>query len=284
MLGDRTIWLVANAASGSNSEEALAALDAAFSEARCMIGRRFHFQEHGAPTVGELRAAGVDTVAVFTGDGTMNAVVTGLYGWDGAVLVLPGGTMNLLARRLHGDADAATIVARLCAGTGRRVRPTTVRSRLGEGLTGVLAGPGTAWNQVREAMREADVVGLVSSAAEAIGESTGGPKVLCRDPRRGRREGYSLVMLTPEDDAIQADGYYAETFADYARQGAALLRRNFREGPHESLGRERRFRLAGSEGEPMGLLIDGEPREGAAVEEFTLARCEVDLLATADAG
>ena len=36
----------------------------------------------------------------------------------------------------------------------------------------------------------------------------------------------------------------------------------------------------------MGLLIDGEPCQGDAASEetFTMARCEVDLLATADAG
>lgn len=44
--------------------------------------------------------------------------------------------------------------------------------------------------------------------------------------------------------------------------------------------RRRNFR---PEGEPMGLLIDGEPCAGAVAERFALARCGVDLLATADA-
>lgn len=282
MLSGRTIWLVTNPASGSNDEAALAVLDEAFENAGCRIGRKLAFHQDGPPGPADLRAAGIDRVAVFTGDGTINAVVTGLYGWDGAVLVLPGGTMNLLARRLHGDADAAEIIARAGAGKARRMRPQIVRSRCGDGLTGILAGPGTSWNDVREAMREADVLGLVSSAAEAIGESTGSPKVVCRDPACGRSEGYSLIMVTPEDDALEVDGYYAESFADYAKQGIALLRRNFRDGPHEWLGRHPTLRLACAEGGPMGLLIDGEPREGAAMESFTLAPCEVDLLATAD--
>ncbi|HEY0957868.1 MAG TPA: diacylglycerol kinase family protein [Novosphingobium sp.] len=282
MLSGRTIWLVTNPASGSNDEAALSALDQAFQNAGFRIGRKLAFHQDGPPEPEDLRAAGIDLVAVFTGDGTINAVVTGLYGWDGAVLVLPGGTMNLLAGRLHGDADAAEIIARAGAGKARRRRPQIVRSRWGDGLTGILAGPGTSWNDVREAMREADVLGLVSSAAEAIGESTGSPKVVCRDPACGRSEGYSLIMVTPEDDALEVDGYYAESFADYAKQGIALLRRNFRDGPHEWLGRHPTLRLACAEGGPMGLLIDGEPREGAAMESFTLAPCEVDLLATAD--
>lgn len=284
MLEGKTIWLAVNTASGSNNDAALAALEAAFDEAGCTIGRTLVFHEHGAPDSTMLDDADVDIVAVFTGDGTINAVVTGLYGWRGAVLVLPGGTMNLLAKRLHGDAMAEEIIARVGAGQARRVRPSVVGSRLGDALTGVLAGPGTAWNDVREAMRQVDVVGLVGRAADAIGESTGGPKVVCRDPACGREEGYSIINVTPEDDGLVAAGYYAESFADYARQGIALLRRNFREGPHEEFDRRPAFRLACVEGEPMGLLIDGEPHEGEAEESFTIARCGVDLLATLDGG
>ena len=281
MLNGHTIWLIANAASGSNNEAALAALETAFAAAGCTIGRKLVFLDHGAPSADDLRAAGVDLVAVFTGDGTINAVVSGLYGWEGAVLVLPGGTMNLLSRRLHGDAEAAAIVAEVAAGRFRRVRPPVVRSLHGDGLTGILAGPGTAWNNVREAMRETDVLGIVSSMTGAIGESAAGPMVVLREPDLGREEGYSLVMVTPLVEGLEADGYYAETIGDYARQGIALLRRNFRDGPHDELGRHPALRLACAEGGPVGMLIDGEPCDGAAEESFALARCEVDLIETA---
>lgn len=283
MLNGQTLWLAVNPASGSNNDQALAMLEEGFGKHSCAIARTLRFPDEGVPTLDELHAAQVDILAIFTGDGSLNSIVTGLNGWDGAVLVLPGGTMNLLSKRLHGESDAAEILARVGSGRARRVRPAIVRSRYGDGLTGILAGPGTAWNNVREAMRETDVVGLVTKAAEAIGESTGGPKVVSRVPAAGRPEGYSLIMLSPTDDGLEGDGYYTETIADYAKQGIALLRRNFREGPHESLGRNVTFRLACPEGEPMGLLIDGEPRDGAAEEVFTVARSEVDLLATLDA-
>lgn len=280
MLEGKTIWLASNAASGSNSEAALRALDEAFGDAACMIGRRIGFHEEGAPDLAELRREGVDILVIFAGDGTVNTLVTRLYGWEGAVLVLPGGTMNILARRLHGEAEPAEIVARVAQGRARRVRPTLARSRYGDALAGVLAGPGTAWAEVREALRETDVLGTVKGAAEAIGESTAGPKVVCREPGCGRREGYSAIQLTPTDDGLEVEGYYAETIADYAKQGIALLRRNFREGPHEDLGRHALVRLACPEGEAMGLLIDGEPCDAASEESFALARCGVDLLAT----
>jgi hypothetical protein len=280
MIHGKTIWLAVNAASGSNSDAAVAALDHAFREENCLIARRIGFHDEGAPEIAELRRATVDILVIFTGDGTVNALVTALYGWEGAVLVLPGGTMNILAHRLHGDATAAEIVAKVAAGRASRVRPTLVRSVQGDGLSGILAGPGTAWAQVREAMRDTDVLGTISSAAGAIGESTAGSNVHCAEPTCGRAEGYSAIQLVPKADGFAVEGYYAETLGDYAKHGMALLQRNFREGPHDSLGHHSSVRLACPEGEMMGLLIDGEPREAGHEETFTLARCGVDLLAT----
>jgi hypothetical protein len=282
MISEKKIWLAVNAASGSNNDAAVTALERVFRDEGCPIGRRISFHEEGAPSTDELRQEGVEILVIFTGDGTVNALVTGLTDWEGAVLVLPGGTMNILAHRLHGDAAPAEIVARVAAGHARRIRPTLVRSSRGDGLSGILAGPGTAWAHVREAMREADVLGTVGLAAEAIGESTAGPNVHCREPACGREEGYSAIQLVPKADGFAVEGYYAETLGDYAKQGIALLRRNFREGPHDRLGHHRSVRLACSEGEDMGLLIDGEPRDAANEETFVLARCGVDLLATAD--
>ena len=278
----KNIWLAVNAASGSNSDAALADLDRAFGEAGFALTRKIAFDTDGAPSLDTLRRERVDMLAVFTGDGTVSAIVTALYGWDGAILVLPGGTMNLLAGRLHGDATASEIIARVAAGKGRRERPTLIRSRQGDALSGVLAGPGTAWAPVREALRETDVVAAVKGAAGAIGESTAGAKVHCRDPARGRAEGYSAIQLLPMADGLAVEGFYAETLGDYAKQGFALLRRNFREGPHDDLGHHGQVHLACPEGETMGLLIDGEPSEAAREEHFTVALCEVDLLATID--
>ncbi|HEX8055110.1 MAG TPA: diacylglycerol kinase family protein [Novosphingobium sp.] len=281
MIHGKTIWLAVNAASGSNSDDAVAALEQAFRNENCLVGRRIGFHEEGAPTIDELRRATVDVLVIFTGDGTVNSLVTGLTGWEGAVLVLPGGTMNILAHRLHGHAEPAEIVAR-AARRARLVRPSLVRSRHGDGLSGILAGPGTAWAQVREAMRETDLLGTISGAAEAIGESTAGSNVHCVEPACGRPEGYSAIQLVPGPDGFAVEGYYAETLGDYAKQGMALLRRNFREGPHDSLGCYSSVRLACPEGEAMGLLIDGEPGDAENEETFTLAHCGVDLLATLD--
>lgn len=282
MISGKTIWLAVNAASGSNNDGAVLALEEAFNDAGCKIARRVGFHDEGPPSLDQLRREAVDILVIFTGDGTVNSIVSGLHGWEGAILVLPGGTMNILAGRLHGDAEPADIIAKVAAGQVRVTRPIVVRSRHGDGLSGVLAGPGATWAEVREAMRDVDLIGTIKGAAEAIGESAGGPKVYCSEPNCGRADGYSAIQLAPTEQGLVVEGYYAETIADYAKQGMALLRRNFREGPHDDMGVHRSVRLCCPEGETMALLIDGEQFDAASEETFVAARCEVDMLATAD--
>lgn len=276
----KMVWLVCNPASGSNDDEAVTALADAFAQAGLDLARIVRFPDDPAPSPGDLDAAGVDILAVFGGDGTTHSIVAAAYGWGGAVLVLPGGTMNLLAKRMHGDVPGPEIVARLAGGPFATARPKVIRTRHGIGLTGSLAGPGTVWNEVREAMRNASVLEFVASAREAINQSANGPRVMCAEVDCGREEGYAAITVVPYEDGLEANGFYAESLADYAGQGIALLNRNFRDGPHDPLGRHDRLRLVCPSGEPMGLLVDGEPFDGAAEEIFELAPCEVDLVTT----
>lgn len=276
----RKIWLVCNAGSGSNDPEAVELLQQACGDHGFDVARLISFPDDPLPTPDDLNAAGVECVTVYTGDGTANACVSGLYGWGGAVLVLPGGTMNLLARRLHGNVSGEQIVASVASGGARRVRPLIARTRHGDALAGLLAGPGTAWYAVREAMRDVDVAGIFTGASEALAETTAGPMLHCRQPVLGRESGYPLIEITPSEWGLQLDGYYAESPGDYFAQGWALLRRKFREGPHDRIGLVQSVTLEGEDGGSIGLSIDGETTEGGTSEEIAVAQCEVDLLAT----
>lgn len=278
MDGKRDIWLVRNEASGSNDEEALAALEGCCAEAGFRIRRQICFPEHALPAPAELDREGIGLVAVFSGDGTANALLDWLGGWSGAVLVLPGGTMNLLYHRLHGEREIAEVVGLAAAGKARRRRPGVIRCPQGTALVDLLAGPGTGWYEVREAMREGDVLAVADSAAQALEETLAEPGIACREV--GRKEGYPLVMLTPHDAGIEVSAFHADTPGELLAQGLALLRRNFREGPHDSLGLLPRVTLASTDGAPFGLLLDGEKAEASGEQEFVLAPCEVDLLAT----
>ena len=280
MGGERRIWLINNASSGSNDDTALAALERACGDSGFAVAHRTVFPAQELPTPAVLDAAGIDRVAVFAGDGTVNTLIAALHGWSGAVLVLAGGTMNLLYHRLHGSRTVDEVVAAAANGTTMMRRPGVIRCRRGDAYAGVLAGPGTSWGTVREAMRELAVLELAESTVKAVQESLTGEQIVCVEPQLGRNEGYPLINLTPTDSGIEVDAYYAETAKQYLDEAWALLRRNFREGPHDRLGIAREVHLSSTQGNPFGLLIDGEQVECGAEEVFRLATCEVDLLAT----
>lgn len=276
----RTVWLVTNRASGSNDLVSVDSLSADLAGAGWPVVRTQCFPDEGVPSVADLKDAGDPVVAVFTGDGTANSVATALEGWDGQVLILPGGTQNLLARRMHGRADARAIIARLARGASRPVRIAAIGFAGGQALVDLLVGPGASWNTVREAMREGDLPAIVGGAGEALRESTGGTGVRCADPALGSADGYPLVRLTPSHRGIQVDAYHADNLRDFLAQGWAMLRRDFRQGPHDRLGLVDRLALDKADESPLDVLVDGEPRQLGPRPEFTLRPFELDLLAT----
>jgi diacylglycerol kinase family enzyme len=280
MTGRRRIWLVVNNASGGNDERTIADLERSCIVAGFALERLVRFPEQPLPTAEALDRARIEIVAVFAGDGTVNALVDALAGWDGAILVLPGGTMNLLHARLHGARDADEVIRLAAAGKAKVVRPAIIACHAGTALADLLAGPGTRWYDVREALREADVLAVAGSAAQALGETLGTPGIACHEPDLGRAEGYPLIMLTPTDGGIRVRGFYAETPAEFLKESWAVLRRRFREGPHDNLGLIGKVSLASTAGEPFGVLIDGEAAELPGEAEFRLVPCAIDLLAT----
>jgi diacylglycerol kinase family enzyme len=276
----RSLWLVTNPASGSNDVDTAEQLRLCCDNARLAVDRVIHFPDDALPSRAEMDQVGIDLVAVFAGDGTINALATSLYGWDGMILILPGGTQNLLYHRLHGERDMQDVLEQVARGRARRCRPSIIRCEQGDGLAGIMAGPGTAWNDVREAIREADIAAIASSAANAIEQSVSAPAIICRNPALGRDEGYPLIELTPEEGGFAIDAYHSETVDEYLAQGLALVMRNFRQGPKDRLGQATQLTVEVPSGGKIDLLIDGEPAEAGSRVQFQLVACEVDLLAT----
>ena len=285
------IWLVNNPASGSNDRDALDALSGECDRAGLCLTRRIAFPGDDLPSPTELDAAGIRTVAVFAGDGTVNALVTHLAGWDGAILVLPGGTMNLMSRRLHGPRSSDEIVQSLIRGDAQKVRPSIVHCMVGgnnndapaaTALAELLTGPATAWSEAREAFRDRNLAAVVEDALEAATESIEGVKVHCADPEAGRSEGYPLLMITPQGEEFSVKAYHADKVIEYAQQGIAILGHRFRDGPHDELGKFKQMLVKSADGSAIPMLIDGEQVEGGASVRLVLGRCGVDLIATGE--
>lgn len=278
----QTLWLIINSASGSNDEETESRLESAFSAAGHTPDRIVDIQSAELPSRAEIEGAGVTTLAIYTGDGTVNAAATAMEGWDGQLLVLPGGTSNLLSKSLHGDRPVEEIIEAFGAGRLTASRRDCIRCSQGAALIEILAGPGATWSDVREGMRDGDIAEVAAKTIEATRQSAGGSMVCVVEPPLGREEGYSGVRLVPESGGMTADGYGAQTAGDYVKQGIALLRRDFREGPHDELGHHCELLCRTLDGGAIELMIDGERRTGAAEERFSLAPLAVDLLALGD--
>ncbi len=275
---DRSFTLVVNCRSGSYDRDVIDAILASASELGCGRTREIRIPEDECPGPGDLDEH--EMLAIYAGDGTVNATITGLYGWSGAILVLPGGTMNLLAKRLHGDAQWHEILEKVARGDARRVRPNIVRTSQGDALAGVMAGPGTSWNEVREAMRDIDMGGIAAGTVSAFGETTSGARIAIADPQIGRAEGYPMIEVFPAAEGLDVQAYHADHAGEFIVQLGALLKRDFRNGPHDSYGPLEKFYFEASDGGPMGLLLDGEPVPAGPREELAVVPCEVDLLTT----
>jgi hypothetical protein len=276
------LWLVVNSASGSNDPAAVEALVEALGAAEASPARVIDGSSDDLPTRTDLDGAGVATLAIYTGDGTINALVPKLEGWDGAVLVLPGGTANLLAKALHGDAAVEAIVEAFGAGRLTLLQRPCIHFGEHTALIEVLAGPGAAWSDVREELRDGDLGTIASTTVEAVRQSAAGPMVAVIEPALGRNEGYAGVRLSPAVDGMQVDGYASDGFGDYLKQGLALLKRDFREGPHDELGHHPAVTCRSADGSEIALMVDGERLSGASEQRFSLETLHVNLLAHRD--
>lgn len=276
------LWLVVNSASGSNDDTAQAALIETLTVHGLAPARVIDCSAESLPTRAALEAGGVATLVVFTGDGTVGALLPPLEGWSGQALVLPGGTTNLLAKMLHQPCETELIIAAFASGAARPGQPQCIRLPGHTALCEVLAGPGAKWSDVREGLREGDVGTVAATAIDAVKESAGGAMVLIAEPALGHEAGYAGVRLTPAVGGLIVDGYRSDGVADYLKQGLALLQRDFREGPHDELGTHPQLLCRSADGGPIELMIDGERATGAAELRFSLATLALNLLATGD--
>ncbi len=247
--------LITNANSGSAtavSEDVL--LDGLRSGGFEIVGR-VTLPEDELPDRAFIEAKDVETVAIVSGDGTINSLCEKLAGWQGSLLVLPGGTMNLLSRRLHGELALPDVLLHL-----RDLQPDASPVpiiRLGdkEILTGLTVGPSTRWGEVREVIRQGDVAALKEMVPAAWSETLANEGVWIE----GRaKQAYAGVFVEPIDSAtLSVIAIRANNIGDMVGHGLAWLRRDFRDGPHDDLGAMSQVTILGDD-DMTGVLLDGE--------------------------
>ena len=103
--------LICNTQSGSHDEAVRDQIAELCRTHGAPLVATFALPEDEIPDATELQLQRIDLLIVWTGDGTINAAAIKAAGWDGAILVLPGGTLNLLSKALHGDRPVTEILA-----------------------------------------------------------------------------------------------------------------------------------------------------------------------------
>ena len=212
---------------------------------------------------------------MWTGDGTINAAATRAEGWAGAILPLPGGTLNLLSKALHGDRAAPDILTDALGGKALRRPIPTVRSGDGEAFITIVAGPATRWAEVRETMRQDGIIEASRAAPEALETMLNAPGVRVA----GHDKAYPAVILTPTEAGVRADGILTEGGIDVLRHGLAWLGGDFRDGPSEEIACAETIILESEA--PISLEYDGELAETPSPARFAPGISEVDFIATA---
>lgn len=251
--------LIINTLSGSAAAVDLAAVTDALKAAGLSVEHIAQMPDDACPDRAAIEKFGVETVVVLSGDGTVASLCEELRDWEGALLVLPGGTMNLLSRRLHGDIALAELLEKLQGATLEAVRMPVVCLGKHEILTGLTVGPSTRWGEVREGIRHGDVASLAQAVPEAWSETLSDDGVWVEGLPR---EPYAGIFVEPHDEAtLSVTAFRANNIGDMLGHGVAWLRRDFREGPKDELGMMAEVNIVGDNKE-TGLLIDGEYEDG----------------------
>jgi diacylglycerol kinase family enzyme len=267
------LWLITNPHSGSAGPEKCEAIEAVCQERDLSFAGRTRFPD--APMPGPDALGDADTVLLFAGDGTINAALRTLEGWGGAILILPGGTMNMLAKRLHGATDPHAIVHAAHAQPRTTALPF-VEAGKHRAYVGLIAGPVTAWADAREALRESDFARLPAKTAQAWSASWDG-EVALHDGERllGRYQG---VFVEPKAGGLAVAGIVAEHMTDLARLGWSRLTADWRSAANVDATHTPAALLSSEGG--VSALVDGEPAMLASPATLRSATSRLRFLAT----
>jgi hypothetical protein len=267
--------LIVNSASGSANAVGEDDVIAALKSAGLIVSQLLKLPDDDLPSRSAVEAGGFDVVAVLSGDGTISGLCDQISGWDGAVLVLPGGTMNLLSRRLHGDITLAALLPKLASAALKASHIPVVCADNTEILTGLTAGPSTRWGKVREGIRQGDVSGLAEVVPAAWAETLADDGVWIAGQER---QAYAGIFVEPVNgETLSVIAFRANTLGDMVGHGLAWLRRDFREGPRDDLGTMAEVTILGDDPE-TGVLLDGEYDEHRLPLVCTAAMSSVRFL------
>lgn len=249
------LWFITNPNSGTATPAKCAALEAVFEERGLTLAGRTEFPDQPLPEGAELMRGQVDTVVLFAGDGTINAALCALAEWKGSFLILPGGTMNLLAKALHSELDPHKIV-HAAQDEARRVALPFIEAGEHRAFVGLILGPAAAWGRAREAVRKGRLGRLVQ-AARAAWRRTFGKRGIRVEGAPGLAHHYQAIFVTPARDGLEVNAVDARDWGAIVQLGWDWLTGDWVAGRAVTETHAESLRVKGTR--PVLALFDGEP-------------------------
>ncbi|ATY32278.1 diacylglycerol/lipid kinase family protein [Sphingomonas psychrotolerans] len=279
------LWFITNPDSGTTNRAKCEALEAVFEESGLALAGRTDFPEEKLPTPEDLDGAKVDTVVLFAGDGTINAALSALEKWQGAFLILPGGTMNLLAKGLHSETDPQKIL-RAAHISDRRVALPYVIAGEHRAFVGLILGPAASWFRAREAVRKGRL-GRLRAAVRGAWRKTFGERGIRVAGASGLGDSYQAVFVTPDLKGLEVAAVDARDWGAIVQLGWDWLTGDWVTAHAVSEASTQELRVRGHR--PALALFDGEPvtlqphekiRAGKSLETFIATRTDEEVPAS----
>lgn len=203
-----------------------------------------------------------DTLIVWGGDGTVSAALSHVKGSGAAVLPLPGATMNLVHKRIHGE-DLSWQVAL------ERALASAAPEPIGHGRVGdsdffvaLMLGPLTNLAEAREALR--------AGAPLAAARTAVANKALTLDTVMDAQIGSETLSATAAAAFLpeMLDGHAFEiglidpdTLAGLASTGFSALINDWRSAEGMTFRKARHVRFNRRDDTGFDALVDGEPED-----------------------
>ncbi len=254
--------VIVNERSGSVPEGGRALLEEAIR--RAGHGVVFTGQDSDAADFGELTLtamqAGVDAICVWGGDGTIAAVLQSA-GKDIPILLLPGGTMNLLPKRLHdGQLDWRKVLdATLSDPKRRSISAGQVGGK--RFYVAAMFGQLTKLGESREAAREGGLLEAVEILTSADALDIECQLQISVDGRDGERNfpAAAAAVVPGEDSGLELAVIAPDSHLDLVAAALDAAVRGWRDGAHFHTNGASRIRIDRENGQPIPATMDGEP-------------------------
>jgi diacylglycerol kinase family enzyme len=261
---NRTIAIVNTAAGGTGAGSAQRLRDALSHLGRSDAQVLPFDCENGAAQFLAAAADSPDLLVVWGGDGTHRAALDTIGRAPSPLLLLPGGTKNLLSRSVHGHKPWQSILTSVVERSQHRQLPAGVLDGK-RFFCAMLAGAPAHFAEAREYLRDGNLGGVIAQLGNAI-SAIGGLHLTVQCSHRGVKATHALpagCLVAAVVGPLSRDGMEVATLVRSTLGGAleatwASFQSGFHGLPDINLTPAEALEISNASGRSIPAMIDGE--------------------------